>query len=87
MNGDKQVKIFGELFDVVAEVGQMRSMSAHGDYEDLSQFISKQDPAVVRTLFLVHGEYEVQQDFAVRLQRKGYKEVIIPEMHYETSLI
>lgn len=86
MNGDKQVKIFGELFDVVAEVGQMRSMSAHGDYEDLSQFISKQDPAAVKTLFLVHGEYDVQQDFAVRLQRKGFKEVIIPEMHYETPL-
>lgn len=85
-NGAKQVKIFGDMYDVVAEVGQMRSMSAHGDYEDLSQFLACQDPAQVKTLFLVHGEYDVQQDFAKRLMRKGFKEVQIPEMHYQTTL-
>lgn len=74
------------MYNVVAEVGQMRSMSAHGDYDDLSQFISKQDSAAVKTLFLVHGEYDVQQDFASRLLRKGFKELVIPEMHYETAL-
>ena len=85
-SGAKEVKIFGEMYNVVAEVGQMRSMSAHGDYDDLSQFISKQDSAAVKTLFLVHGEYDVQQDFASRLLRKGFKELVIPEMHYETAL-
>lgn len=85
-NGAKQVKIFGDMYDVVAEVGQMRSMSAHGDYEDLSQFLACQDPTQVKTLFLVHGEYDVQQDFAKRLMRKGFKEVQIPEMHYQTTL-
>jgi len=85
-NGVREVKIFGEMFDVIAEVGQMRSMSAHGDYDDLCQFLACQNPAFVQTLFLVHGEYEVQQDFAERLRRKGFKEVLIPEMHYETDL-
>lgn len=87
MAGVKEVKIFGEMFPVIAEVGQMRSMSAHGDYDDLCQFLACQDPTLVRTLFLVHGEYDVQQDFARRLVRKGFKDVVIPEMHYETSLI
>lgn len=87
MNGNKTVKIFGEMYKVIAEVGQMRSMSAHGDYDDLCQFLACQDPAQVKTLFLVHGEYEVQQDFAKRLQRKGFKEVLIPEMHSETILV
>lgn len=86
MNGAKEVKIFGEMYPVIAEVGQMRSMSAHGDYDDLCQFLACQDPALVRSLFLVHGEYDVQQDFARRLVRKGFKEVIIPEMHFETEL-
>ena len=36
-------------------------MSAHGDYEDLLHFISSQDPEKVKSIFLVHGEYEVQQ--------------------------
>lgn len=86
MNGAKEVKIFGDMYPVVAEVGQMRSMSAHGDYDDLCQFIATQNPSLVKTLFLVHGEYDVQQDFASRLMRKGFKEVVIPAMHYETSL-
>ena len=64
----------------------MRSMSAHGDYDDLCQFLACQNPLQVKTLFLVHGEYDVQQDFAERLRRKGFKNVEIPEMHSETEL-
>ena len=86
MNGAKEVKIFGEYYHVIAEVGQMRNMSAHGDYDDLCQFLACQSPALVKTLFLVHGEYDVQQDFAERLRRKGFKDVVIPEMHFETGL-
>lgn len=86
MNGDKEVKIFGEMYKVQAEVGQMRSMSAHGDYEDLCQFLACQNPALVNTLFLVHGEYDVQIDFANRLKRKGFANVVIPPMHFETNL-
>ncbi len=86
-NGDKVVRIFGEEFDVVAEVGSLRSMSAHGDYDDLCQFISCQDVTQIKTLFLVHGEYDVQQDFSKRLERKGFKDVQIPDLHEEKNLI
>jgi metallo-beta-lactamase family protein len=86
MNGVKEVKIFSEMFEVVAEVGSMRNMSAHGDYDDLCQFLACQDPAQVKTLFLVHGEYEVQQDFAIRLRRKHFSNVEIPDMHQTYKL-
>ena len=69
-----------------AEIGEMRSMSAHGDYDDLSQFLSCQDPKKVKKLFLVHGEYEVQQDFQKRLIKKGFLDVEIPERHLEIGL-
>ncbi|MEO8172255.1 MAG: MBL fold metallo-hydrolase [Sediminibacterium sp.] len=86
MNGAKEVKIFGEQYKVIAEVGQMRSMSAHGDYDDLCQFIAGQDQSIVKTIFLVHGEYDVQEEFADRLRKKGYRDVVIPEQHSETKL-
>jgi Cft2 family RNA processing exonuclease len=38
MNNAKQVKIMGEDFKVSAEVIVMRSMSAHGDSDDLLRF-------------------------------------------------
>jgi metallo-beta-lactamase family protein len=86
MAGAKEVHIFGVLHEVHAEIGSIRSMSAHGDYEDLSQFLSCQDPAKVKVLFIVHGEYDVQQAFQERLRKKGFADVEIPALHYERGL-
>jgi metallo-beta-lactamase family protein len=81
LGGQREVSIFGVVHEVHASVGQIRSMSAHGDYDDLCQWLSTQDPKKVKELFLVHGEYEVQQDFRDRLVKKGFGSVRIPEMH------
>lgn len=81
--GDKTVYLFREHLPVRAEIQSVSSMSAHGDYEDLLHFLSSQDPALVKQLFLVHGEYEVQQKFAQRIKGHGFKHVSIPEYHQE----
>ncbi|WP_131536426.1 MBL fold metallo-hydrolase RNA specificity domain-containing protein [Pedobacter nototheniae] len=86
MAGQKVVDIFREDYEVKAEVRSIRSMSAHGDYEDLLHFLSGQNPELVKQLFLVHGEYEVQQHFATRLKDQGFKHVAIPEYHQEFEL-
>ena len=86
MRGQKEVKIYGAVHEVNAEIGSIRSMSAHGDYEDLCQFLACQDVKKVKKLFLVHGEYEVQQAFRQRLLNKGFDDVEIPEMHSEVGL-
>jgi len=84
--GKKEVNIYGVSHEIHAEIGNIRSMSAHGDYEDLSQFLSCQNPPEVKKLFIVHGEYNVQEDFKERLMRKGFADVEIPEMHQEVVL-
>ena len=86
LRGLKEVKIFGVEKQVNAEVGQIRSMSAHGDYDDMCQWLACQDPQQVEKLFIVHGEYDVQQSFRDRLIRKGFTDVIIPELHFETGI-
>jgi len=86
MNGAKEVKIYGEEYHVIAEVGAMRILSAHGDYNDLCQFLSCQNPLQVKTLFIVHGEEDVQLEFQKRLEKKNFKEVIVPYMHQEFIL-
>jgi metallo-beta-lactamase family protein len=84
--GKKEVNIYGVSHEIHAEIGNIRSMSAHGDYEDLSQFLSCQKPQEVKKLFIVHGEYNVQEDFKERLMRKGFADVEIPELHQELGL-
>lgn len=86
MRGQKDVTIFGEPFEVRAEVKAMRSMSAHGDRDDLLRFISGQDKAKLRALFLVHGEQDVQLKFAENLKTKGYTNILVPAMHEKFQL-
>jgi metallo-beta-lactamase family protein len=81
-----EVTIFGKPYLVKAEIAEITSLSAHGDYEDLCQWLSCQDPRQVKKLFLVHGEYEVQQNFKERLLRKGFTDVEIPEQHAVFSI-
>ena len=86
MQHPEEVGIFGQTHEVNAEIGEMRSMSAHGDYEDLFQFLSCQEPRRVKKLFLVHGEYAVQQNFRDKLIKKGFLDVEIPKRHQVIGL-
>ena len=86
LKGTKEVGIFGVQHEVNAEIGQIRSMSAHGDYEDLSQWLACQNKQLVKKLFLVHGEYDVQTDFKKWLLKRDFPDVEIPEQHYEIGL-
>lgn len=84
--GRKEVSIFGVRKEVHAEIGEITSLSAHGDYDDLCQYLACQDPKKIRQLFLVHGEYPVQQEFREKLLRKGFTDVQIPQRHHEIGL-
>ncbi|HRN49544.1 MAG TPA: MBL fold metallo-hydrolase RNA specificity domain-containing protein, partial [Niabella sp.] len=84
--GAKEVGIFGIEHQVNATIGQIKSMSAHGDYEDLCQWLACQNPREVKQLFLVHGEPDVQFDFRERLIKKGFLDVQVPKRHFEIGL-
>ncbi len=86
LSGMKEVGIFGVEHQVNAEIGQIKSMSAHGDYDDMCQWLSCQNPREVKKLFLVHGEPQVQVEFKKRLLKKGFLDVAIPERHFEIGL-
>lgn len=85
-SGEPTVAIFGERYTINAEVKQLSSFSAHGDYNDLSHFLADQDPKQVKGLYLVHGEYTVQQEFKKRLQTKGFNSIEIPAMHQSFNI-
>ncbi len=84
--GATEVGIFGKRYPVKAGVGVIESLSAHGDYNDMSQWLACQDPKLVRNLFIVHGEYDVQQEFKNRLLKKGFDNIAIPYRHQMIGL-
>ncbi|MFM2135835.1 MAG: hypothetical protein RL021_1235 [Bacteroidota bacterium] len=77
--GAKTVSIFGKVYDVKAEVLQIPSFSAHADYEEMLQYLSCQQADKVRQVFLVHGDYDVQVEWREKLNRKGFRNIEIPE--------
>lgn len=81
-----EVTIFGNRFPVKAEIFSLESMSAHADSLDLSQYLSCQEPSMVKKLFIVHGEKESQLAFKEKLERKGFFDISIPEKHETYNL-
>lgn len=69
--GAKTINIFDEEKIVRADVVIMDSFSAHGDKNEMCDFISNQKTAL-KQLFLVHGELETQKSFKYFLRDKGF---------------
>jgi metallo-beta-lactamase family protein len=85
-NGSKQVRIFGEFFDVKAKVESIHSFSAHADYNELIKFLSCQDKEKVKKVFLVHGEGAAKISFKEKLEKEGFAQVEIPSKDQIFSL-
>lgn len=84
--GMKEVGIYGEKHEVIAEVEKVASLSAYADYADLTKWLSCQHTDKIKKLFLVHGEVAVQHRFQSRLEQIGYKNIMIPSLHQSVDL-
>ena len=78
MRGDKKVSIFGRPVTVRADLRRIDAYSAHGDYEEMIQYISCQNKKKLKKIFLVHGEEETQENFKNTLKDRGFADVEIP---------
>jgi metallo-beta-lactamase family protein len=80
LGGAREVHIFGETVPVRAAILRMGSFSAHGDRGELLRYLSCQDKAAVRELFLVHGIDKARSAFQQLLQKQGYPQVVLPRL-------
>lgn len=84
-SGATGLKIFGEYKQIRADVEVMDSFSAHGDRNEMLDFIQNQKPRLKR-LFLVHGEYDTQQSWKSFLTSNGFASIEIPQKGMIESL-
>lgn len=78
MQGNKQVHIFGDFYDVKARVESILSLSAHADYSEIIRFLSCQDKSKVKKIFLVHGDTDAKVSLKEKLLAERYMDVSIP---------
>ncbi len=84
-DGVESLKIFGDWKIVKAEIEVMDSFSAHGDRNEMYDFIENQK-AGLKQLYLVHGEYQTQLNFKEFLHERGFKDIEIPDVGQSFSI-
>ena len=78
-DGADEIRLFGQTKKVNAEIQMMDSFSAHGDRNEMAEFLDGQQQHA-KKVFLVHGTIDRQEPFAKFLEGKGFQEVVIPEL-------
>jgi metallo-beta-lactamase family protein len=73
-----QVRIFGELYSVRAQVKVLNGFSAHANAAELADWTAPL-AAQVRRTFLVHGEIDQSEALAATMRKGGFADVVIPE--------
>jgi metallo-beta-lactamase family protein len=76
-----EVKIFGETYQLRAQVEVINGFSAHADRRELLEWAGhlRQKPSKT---FIVHGEEDSSFALADGLQRRlGFDQVVVPELH------
>ncbi len=78
VEGEKRVRVFGEMYDVRAEVRVLNGFSAHANARELVEWTA---PLAVgcRKAFLIHGEPDQSQKLAASMRDRGFRKVTIPE--------
>jgi metallo-beta-lactamase family protein len=77
--GLKQVRIFGDEYQVKARVLSLEYYSSHADEDEIVEFIMTTNPKKVEKVFLVHGEPDASDAIKIRLQHEGFDHIIIPK--------
>jgi metallo-beta-lactamase family protein len=69
VEGNKQVRIFGQMRPVKAKIREIQGFSAHADRDELLRWLSsvKKDP---RHVFVTHGEEKPAKSFAKLLHKE-----------------
>ncbi len=78
VEGQKEVRIFGEPTRVRAEVSSLDELSGHADQNELMAWLKPLAPKLKR-IFLVHGEPEQQATLAKRINTEFGTDVAIPQ--------
>jgi len=85
LNGEGEVKIFGEMVPVRAQVRSIQSLSAHADADELTIWAGEASSSP-RTVFVTHGEPEASQALAERFATHFGWRCVVPSLEETVTL-
>ena len=72
-----QIKIFGEMYQLRAQVVVINAFSTHADRDELLKYVAETDGAV-RRYFFVHGEENQAESLAARVMDMTGRDAVVP---------
>jgi metallo-beta-lactamase family protein len=85
IDGAKEVFIDGRKLKVKARIVKLFGFSAHGDNQDLLDWIGGIEKKALDKVFLVHAEEETSKVFERKLERMDY-DVVVPKWKQEIEI-
>jgi metallo-beta-lactamase family protein len=79
------VKIFGEVYEVKAEIATIGGLSSHAGQDLLMEYALSAN-GKLQKVFLVHGEEMPAMILQNKLKNIGIRQVAYPEMHSSAEL-
>lgn len=78
MNGEREIKIHGQIIKVRARVEAISSLSAHADYQEILQWLEnfKSPP---KHVFITHGELDAATALKTKIEERFHWECSIPD--------
>ncbi|MBF4494256.1 MBL fold metallo-hydrolase [Flavobacterium sp. MR2016-29] len=85
LEGADEIKIYGKYYPVKAKITQIEGFSAHGDQEDLLNWLSalKNNP---KCIYLVHGENLPSEELRIKIQDRYGFTCTVPFMGTEIEI-
>lgn len=81
-----EVRIFGKMVSVNAEVRILNAFSGHADYQEILDWVSRYDLKKLKQIFLVHGEGKALESLKSKLQAIGVSDVVIVRCNHSYEL-
>jgi len=85
VEGIPEVRIYGQLYDLRAEVVTINGLSAHAGQNRLLEYAGAVKDRV-KKIFLVHGEEDAATILMEKMKALGFGDVSYPDMHDITEL-
>ena len=85
LDGANEIKFYGKYYPVLAKILEIEGLSAHGDQNDLLNWLSELNPKP-KKVFLVHGENEPADELRIKIQEKYGVDCSVPMMGQELDL-
>ncbi|MFB0534531.1 MAG: MBL fold metallo-hydrolase RNA specificity domain-containing protein [Anaerolineae bacterium] len=82
----EKVKIFGEEYQLRAEVEVINGYSAHADRGELLDYVRPLNNGRLKKMFVVHGEEEASLTLADGFRKLGVPDAVVPELMEQVVL-